>query len=519
MEDFAEAATLQRSITNDLETLGVKKGELASFAEYRLNSDVNRFHSQLKDLMNKKHQNKELLMPLVSGYLAQLKKVNDYYWEQRKQLGINSGQADDADIMMQLSTLEGRRDVIYSARYAALEWAGKLGVEVGDETERLTTTLMRRGNRFSSMARFTQEKLKEATKELSKAGEKATDAQRTLVAQLTKRLAQTSASLSLVIDLLDDSDKDTSALKKALLSASGEITQDVLNVKVVKGLADGWLDSLSTLLIEHGPDALFKLFVFISILFATYLLSKGVGKMVRVVVGHSKMRLSRLLVEFIVSLSRKIVLVIGALVALSQLGIQMGALLAGFGVVGVIIGFALQDTLANFASGLMILIYRPYDVGDLISTGGVTGVVSHMSLVSTIVKTLDNQRLIIPNNRIWCDTINNRTIEGRRRVDMTFGIGYSENIEKAEAIFEEIILAHPLVLEHPEPMVKVHQLGESSVDFVVRPWVKPDDYWPVYWDVTRAVKVRFDEEGIVIPFPQRDVHIYKTTQIKDEGAV
>ncbi|MFA0730340.1 mechanosensitive ion channel family protein, partial [Vibrio sp. 10N.222.48.A4] len=192
----------------------------------------------------------------------------------------------------------------------------------------------------------------------------------------------------------------------------------------------------------------------------------------------------------------------------SQIGIELAPLLTGFGVAGVIIGFALQDTLSNFASGLMILIYRPYDVGDMVKVAGVQGTVKDMSLVSTTVQTIDNQRLVIPNNKIWGDVINNITAERVRRVDMVFGIGYSDDIDKAKSVLNDIILAHPLVLKKPEHMIKLHTLNTSSVDFVVRPWVKTDDYWEVYWDVTETVKKRFDEEGITIPFPQRDVHVY-----------
>jgi small conductance mechanosensitive channel len=148
----------------------------------------------------------------------------------------------------------------------------------------------------------------------------------------------------------------------------------------------------------------------------------------------------------------------------------------------------------------------------LINAAGVTGRVSHMSLVSTTIKTMDNQRLIIPNNKIWGDTINNITAEHQRRVDMTFGISYSDSIEQAEAILKSIVEAHPKVQPLPEPTIKLHLLSESSVDFIVRPWAKPEDYWEVYWDITREVKMRFDAEGISIPFPQRDVHIYQTTK-------
>ena len=224
------------------------------------------------------------------------------------------------------------------------------------------------------------------------------------------------------------------------------------------------------------------------------------------------MDFSVLMQDFFVSIASKAVIFIGLLIALSQIGIELAPLLTGFGVAGVIIGFALQDTLSNFASGLMILIYRPYDVGDMVKVAGVQGTVKDMSLVSTTVQTIDNQRLVIPNNKIWGDVINNITAERVRRVDMVFGIGYSDDIDKAKSVLNDIIMAHPKVLKKPEHMIKLHTLNTSSVDFVVRPWVKTDDYWDVYWDVTETVKKRFDEEGITIPFPQRDVHIYNHEQ-------
>lgn len=224
------------------------------------------------------------------------------------------------------------------------------------------------------------------------------------------------------------------------------------------------------------------------------------------------MDFSVLMQDFFVSIASKAVVFIGLLIALSQIGIELAPLLTGFGVAGVIIGFALQDTLSNFASGLMILIYRPYDVGDMVKVAGVQGTVKDMSLVSTTVQTIDNQRLVIPNNKIWGDVINNITAERVRRVDMVFGIGYSDDIDKAKSVLNDIIVNHPKVLKKPEHMIKLHTLNTSSVDFVVRPWVKTDDYWDVYWDVTETVKKRFDEEGITIPFPQRDVHIYNHEQ-------
>jgi small conductance mechanosensitive channel len=188
--------------------------------------------------------------------------------------------------------------------------------------------------------------------------------------------------------------------------------------------------------------------------------------------------------------------------------LEIGPLLAGVGVAGFIVGFALQETLSNFAAGLMILIYQPFDVGDSVEAGGVSGKVGQMSLVSTTILTFDNQKLIVPNNKIWGDVIRNRMSETTRRVDMVFGIGYADDVDRAERVLRDIVKSHELTLVDPEPTIQLNNLGDSSVDFIVRSWTKTDDYWKVYWDVTREVKRCFDAEGISIPFPQRDVHVY-----------
>ncbi|MEZ0152836.1 MAG: mechanosensitive ion channel family protein [Candidatus Reddybacter sp.] len=201
-------------------------------------------------------------------------------------------------------------------------------------------------------------------------------------------------------------------------------------------------------------------------------------------------------------------MIIGLLMALSQLGISLAPMLAGLGVAGFVIGFALQDTLGNFAAGAMILIYRPYDVDDFVEVAGASGLVKKMNLVSTTITTFDNQTLVVPNSKIWGDVIKNVTAQKVRRVDLEFGIGYGDDIEKAERVLEDVVSSHEMVLKKPETMIKLHTLGDSSVNFIVRPWVKTDDYWDVYWDLTREVKMRFDREGISIPFPQRDIHFY-----------
>ena len=248
--------------------------------------------------------------------------------------------------------------------------------------------------------------------------------------------------------------------------------------------------------------------VFILILVVFALLARIVKRLASSALASSKVHASKLLQDLLVSFAGKAIFLVGILIALAQLGIKIGPVLAGLGIVGFIVGFALQETLSNFAAGVMILIYRPFDVGDAVEAGGISGKVKQMNLVSTTITTFDNQRVIVPNRKIWGDVIRNINAENIRRVDMVFSIGYDDDPDLAERILHEIVDHHELALDDPPPVIKLHTLGESSVDFIVRPWVKSADYWEAYWHITRAVKKRFDEEGISIPFPQQDMHIY-----------
>jgi len=172
-----------------------------------------------------------------------------------------------------------------------------------------------------------------------------------------------------------------------------------------------------------------------------------------------------------------------------------------------VIAFALQDTLSNFASGIMIMIYRPFDVGDLITVGGVTGRARTMNLVSTTIATEDNQLLVIPNNTVWRNIITNTTGSETRRVDMTFRVGYDDDIELAQSLMAAALECHPLVLKEPEPTIAVQNLGAVSVDLICRPWAMTDDYWNVYREVTRDVKERFQAAGLKPPYLQANLQI------------
>ena len=321
------------------------------------------------------------------------------------------------------------------------------------------------------------------------------------------RVGVASAALQSNVDLMNRLEIDTSRYRQQIVTATGELTTDILDVGVIAGIIGQWTSSVAEFGRTQGPKILFRLLLVLLILFAFFHLSKLVQRGVEKALQSGKVQLSHLLKRMIVSTAKNLVMLLGLLIALSQIGISLGPLLAGLGIAGFIIGFALQDTLSNFASGMMILIYRPFDVGDFVEGGGVTGRVDRMSLVNTTFKTLDNQVIIVPNNMIWQNVVVNVTAQRTRRVDMTFGIAYDDDIDKAKAILKDAVDNHEACLDSPEPNICVGGLGESSVDLYCRPWVRTDDYWPTYWELTEIVKKRFDEEGITIPFPQRDVHM------------
>jgi small conductance mechanosensitive channel len=250
-----------------------------------------------------------------------------------------------------------------------------------------------------------------------------------------------------------------------------------------------------------------RLVLALIILLVFWVISKFAGRITAKALSRH-MRASTLLENFARRTAGGVVFVIGILMAVAALGVQVGPLMAAVGAGGFIVGFALQETLASFASGLMIMVYRPFDVDDYVSVAGVEGTVKEMSLVSTTLLTLDNKVLVIPNKKAWGDTIVNYTGKDLRRVDLLFGIGYGDDIQHATDVLKEVAGEHALVLDDPPITVHVDALADSSVNLFCRPWVKTADYWTVHWDLTRQVKDRFDAEGISIPFPQRDVHTH-----------
>lgn len=220
--------------------------------------------------------------------------------------------------------------------------------------------------------------------------------------------------------------------------------------------------------------------------------------------------MDEILVSFLSSILRWILLLFVVIAALSQLGIDTTSLVALMGAAGLAVGLSLQSSLSNFASGVMLIIFRPFTKGDFIEAGGATGVVDKISIFTTTMTTPDNKEIIVPNGSVLSNNITNFSARPTRRVDMVFGISYDDDIRQAKQILEEIVSADDRVLADPAPVIVLGELADSSVNFLVRPWANAADYWGLLWDTTEAVKLRFDEAGISIPYPQMDVHVDKS---------
>lgn len=263
------------------------------------------------------------------------------------------------------------------------------------------------------------------------------------------------------------------------------------------------LNRVYELLTIYGIKALAALAIFI--------FGRWVAKAVRKLIERlmKKSDVDPTLISFTGNLAYIGLLAFVIIAALGQLGIQTTSFIAVIGAAGLAIGLALQGSLSNFAAGFLLIVFRPFKVGDFIEGAGVAGVVEVIQIFTTQLKTVDNKTVIVPNSKLTEDNIVNWTVKGTRRVDMVFGIGYEDDIDKARSLMAEIVGADDRILKNPGPQIAVSELADSSVNFIVRPWVKAEDYWGVYFDLTEKIKKAFDANGVSIPFPQRDVHLYR----------
>jgi small conductance mechanosensitive channel len=428
----------------------------------------------------------------------------------RHRAGRTKAAAGDMySIEIQVAKYTGQLDAVFSKYHTHIQQMDQIGMDAKEVRKDLVRLLEDRTDELSGRINLALSRTAHLKDRLNAIPDDADAAK--LLAAANKSLSINTTSMAAMLDLMDAMELDTQLHREALTTITQDLSKGLTDSGVALSLIGQTVKKATGWLVDNGPQYLIRILLMLAILLVFSLLARFVRTGLKKAITSSNLNLSQLASRMIINTAANLVLLIGVMLALSQLGISLGPLLAGLGVAGFIVGFALQDTLGNFASGMMILLYRPYDVGDLVDVGGVTGQVNKMSLVSTSLLTVDNQLIVIPNNKIWGDVIKNVTAQSIRRVDMVFGIAYSDDIPKAEKILEDILQSHEMVLDDPEPVVRVHTLGASSVDFVVRPWVRVDDYWDVYWDITRTVKLRFDEEGVSIPFPQQDVHVYYET--------
>nr|WP_240645406.1 mechanosensitive ion channel family protein [Vibrio mediterranei] len=502
------------------ESLKASSGDQKDAIQFRLFNKNNELRDVIGSAVESNDLPKDMLIEQVRFQQKYTEGAKTYLEDKLKTVGeqFNSAKAENKlSILNTYSEVQDYLNATFNAAWQNLMWLNKLGVQ--DESgEAQFEVLVAKNLRLTSASiEYFNQQVEAINSQLASAPEGDKAALQTSQLVLKQRIGIETESLRNLIVLGDDVGIETSEYKRQVFSVTGNITQDILDSKVLISLLSYWWSAAVDWLGDNAPQQLFQVFIFILILFVTRAVVKLVRKIVTKAVHNKNLKLSHLMQNFFVSMSGNIVWIIGIMVGLSQIGLNLAPILTGFGIAGVIIGFALQDTLSNFAAGMMLLIYRPFDVGDFVFAGGVDGKVSHMSLVNTTIRTFDNQIIIVPNSKIWGDVIKNVTHERTRRVDMVFGIGYGDDLLKAESVLHEIIEAHPAVLKSPEPNIRVHTLNTSSVDFIVRPWVKTDDYWDVYWDVTKEVKLRFDKEGISIPFPQQDVHLHMVDKLKSES--
>ncbi len=265
----------------------------------------------------------------------------------------------------------------------------------------------------------------------------------------------------------------------------------------------GLWETVQTLGLDFGMKVLMALAIFFIGRMIARIVTKGLRKVMQ------SREVDKILEGFACNLVYWALMIFVIIATINQIGVQTTSLIAIMGAAGLAIGLALQGSLANFAAGVLIVMFRPYRVGDFVEAAGISGTVLQVQLLTTILKTVDNKQIIVPNGQIMGSIITNYSANDTRRVDMTVGVSYDDDLDKVRSTLQELVNADDRILKDPECLIAVAELADSSVNFIVRPWVNRADYSSVKFGLTEAIKKRFDKEGISFPFPQQDVHIYK----------
>ncbi|MCE0494147.1 small-conductance mechanosensitive channel MscS [Vibrio salinus] len=285
---------------------------------------------------------------------------------------------------------------------------------------------------------------------------------------------------------------------------AGESVSGV-DTQIVNSLADvnHWLTDNSDIFIQYGVNLISAILILFIGNIIVKILAGSVAKVL------SKKSMDKAVVDFIHGLVKYLLFVIVLIAALSRVGIQTASVVAVIGAAGLAVGLALQGSLSNFAAGILIVAFRPFKSGDYVEIGGVSGSVSSIQIFQTVLTTPDNKMVVVPNSSVIGGAITNYSRFPERRVDLLIGVSYSADLQKTKEVLQSVVEEDPRVLKNRDITIGVHELADSSVNFVVRPWVKTENYWPLYWDLMQNIKEALDEHGIEIPFPQMDVHLNK----------
>lgn len=428
-----------------------------------------------------------------------------------------------AELETQISQARGRLDELLPVIADILKNGDLMGIDTADDWERFGRALNNRAENLVGRVQITVNHRDELTKKIAAAERAGTPEaeigiDRVRLQHAEDRVKGLAKSLETTANLLSSQGFETTQYRQFIIKSTGEISEKVLDPRVLLGLTRDFLEEVGQWFKDNGPTYLVKLLIITgSIVFfrIAFRLTWWLMRLVRLI------SLTKLMVQLGNSMLSPLATITGLFFGFWLIGADPTTLLAGAGVAGVVIGFALQDSLANLAAGFFILATRPFDVDDVIRTGTVVGTVKAMWIANTTVVTFDGRRLLIPNRKIWADIIENRSVEPLRRSDITVRVGFKEDLDRAITILHDLVQKEGRVLDHPEPVIFVSKWADSWVTIKVRPWTRNEDWWPLMTDLPRLVVQRFAEEGIEIPYPRRELAGSGGVpfEIEDEGPV
>jgi len=413
-----------------------------------------------------------------------------------------------ADIEAMIEEARHRLDVVFHGQAATLTIADSLGLDASREWRRLEKTLTSRAENLVGRLQIavkSRDKLRDRLKDAERAGaENAVASSKTQLQYAQRRVDGVARSLEETVDLLEERGFEGRQYRQFIIEITGEISEKILDPRVLFGIVSNALKNFWIWIKDNAPAFLIKLLILLGFVLFFRILFRLSWWIVRVL-GLAK--LSRLMRDLVDRMLSSIATIIGLISGLWFLGVNPTHLLAGVGVASVVIGLALQDSLSNLAAGFFILATRPFDVDDVVVSGGVAGTVKEMGLANTTIVTFDNRRLMVPNRKIWGEVIENRSAEAVRRVEIKVRIGYREDLDRALDILRDLLANNERALKKPEPLIFVSELADSWIEIAVRPWTRNEDWWPLVTELPRLVRLRFAEEGIEIPIPRREINM------------